>query len=344
MSEFRQDPITGRWVVIATERAGRPSDFSPIAASTSEANCPFCEGNESQTPPEVLARREPQTTPDQPGWRVRVVPNKFPALGQDETPVEPHDGFFRRRPGIGAHEVIIESPHHERSLARLGAGAIAEVLEVYRDRLLTRRRDPQLVHPLIFKNVGAAAGASLEHSHSQLIVSPIVPPVVAEELAGALAFYQARQRCVFCEMLAQEVAETRRLVVETPNVLAFCPYASRSPFEAWIVPRRHASHFETISDPLIQELGEVLQRVLQGLEVALESPPYNQLIHTAPFVPADLPYYHWHLEIIPRLTQVAGFEWGSGVFINPVPPEEGARMLRAALGSLNAPSGGTSFR
>jgi UDPglucose--hexose-1-phosphate uridylyltransferase len=230
--------------------------------------------------------------------------------------------------GVGAHEVIIESPRHHVSMAELSEDNIREVLWVYRDRLVDLRRDARLLHGMLFKNVGSAAGASLEHTHSQLIVTPIVPISVWEEMTGALEFFNYRGRCIYCDMVHQELATEKRIVLDTPHFTAFCPYAGRFPFETWIVPKAHSSHFEEIPEPVVADHGQVLRRVLGKLERALDRPPYNYIVHTAPFDHPALPHYHWHIEIIPRLTKVAGFEWGSGFYINPVPPENAAGFLR----------------
>ena len=230
--------------------------------------------------------------------------------------------------GIGAHEVIIESPDHHMSMATLPEDNIREVLWVYRDRLVDLKKDTRLVHGMLFKNVGAAGGASLEHTHSQLIVTPIVPISVWEEMTGSLEFFNYRGRCIYCDMVQQELAAEKRIVLDSPHFTAFCPFASRFPFETWIVPKTHSSHFENIPKPGVDDLGHVLHQVLNKLELALDSPAYNYIIHTAPFDHGELPHYHWHIEIIPRLTKVAGFEWGSGFYINPVPPENAAGFLR----------------
>jgi len=224
--------------------------------------------------------------------------------------------------------VIIECPHYETNLSRLSVEHIREVLWVYRDRLVDLRRDPRLVHGLIFKNKGALAGASLDHSHSQLIVSPIVPITIQEELEGSEAFYRYRGRSIFSDMIQQELATDTRIVLDTPNFVVVCPFASRFPFEICILPKQQASHFENISRSAIEDLGQVLKTVLRKLEFALDDPPYNFVIHTAPFDRQELPHFVWHMEIFPRLTRVAGFEWGSGFYINPVPPENAAKFLR----------------
>ena len=329
MPELRKDPIVGRWVIIAHERAKRPHDFKGEAQHQGDPGlCPFCEGQEDKTPPEILAYRERGTRADGPGWRIRVVPNRFPALKVEGHLNKRGDGIYDMMAGVGAHEVIIESPRHVVSMAALSEDNIREVLWVYRDRLVDLKRDSRLVHGMLFKNVGAAGGASLEHTHSQLIVTPTVPITVWEEMTGGLEFFNYRGRCIFCDMVQQELATEKRVVVDTPHFTAFCPYASRFPFETWVVPKQHSSHYENIPKPGVDDLGGVLRLVLNKLELALDSPAYNYIVHTAPFDLQELPHYHWHVEIIPRLAKVAGFEWGSGFYINPVPPEDAAAFLR----------------
>lgn len=329
MPELRKDPVVGRWVIIAHERAKRPHDFKSESRLEGEAAlCPFCEGQEDKTPPEILAYRDRGTPGNGPGWRVRVVPNKFPALRIEGALQKRGDGIYDRMAGIGAHEVIVESPRHFRSLTELSEENVREVLWVYRDRLLDLKRDSRLVHGILFKNVGAAAGASLEHTHSQLIVTPTVPISVWEEMTGALEFFNYRGRCIYCDMVQQELETESRVVLDTPYFTAFCPFAARFPFETWVLPKAHASHFENVSKPSVDDLAFVLKQVLGKLEVALDVPAYNYIIHTSPFHEQELPHYHWHIEVIPRLTKVAGFEWGSGFYINPVPPEEAAGYLR----------------
>jgi len=329
MPELRKDPIVGRWVIIAKNRADRPQDLSEDALSPPAGEeCPFCEGNEAQTPPEIMALREPGTLPDQPGWRVRVVPNKFPALELEGDFNRRDSGMYHTMRGVGAHEVIIESPRHLAGTTELTADELRDVFWIYRDRLLDLKKDSRLVYGMIFKNVGAAAGASLDHAHSQLIVTPIVPISVAEEIAGSQEFFRHRGRCVFCDMIDEELAFEERILVDSPGFVAFCPFAARFPFETWIVPTAHASHYETLSRAQSEELARVVQRVLEKIEAALDRPAYNYIIHTAPFDTFALDHYHWHIEIIPRVTKTAGFEWGTGFYINPVSPEEAATFMR----------------
>lgn len=328
MPELRKDPIVGRWVIIATDRAKRPVTPKPEPPLSSGGICPFCEGQEDKTPNEILAYRENGTRPNERGWRVRVVPNKFPALQIEGDLQKRGDGIYDKMNGVGAHEVILECPHHETSMAKLPVSNIQEILWSYRDRLVDLKKDPRLVYGMVFKNVGALAGASLEHSHSQLIVTPIVPINVQEEMNGSQEFFNYRGRCIYCDMIHQELSTEKRIVLDSPNFVAFCPYAGRFPFETWILPKNHNSHFENSQKIEIEELGGILKNILLKLQIALDDPAYNYIIHTSPFVNQSLPYYHWHIEIIPRLTRVAGFEWGTGFYINPVPPEQSAAFLR----------------
>jgi len=328
MPDLRKDPIVGRWVIVAKSRAKRPHDFESSPRLRRGKFCPFCEGNEDSTPNEIIAYRNPGTQPNRKGWRVRVIPNKFPALEIEGDLQKRGEGIYDMMRGVGAHEVIIESPQHLVSTSQLAEENLREVLWVYRDRLVDLKRDNRLVYGMIFKNVGAAAGASLEHTHSQLIVTPIVPINVGEEMSGSLEFYNYRGRCVYCDMIQQELATEKRIVVDAPGFLAFCPFASRFPFETWVLPKAHSSHYENIQKNGIEELAGMMRLVIAKIEAALDQPAYNYIIHTAPFDTQEIRHYHWHIEIMPSLTKAAGFEWGTGFYINPVPPEEAAAFLR----------------
>jgi UDPglucose--hexose-1-phosphate uridylyltransferase len=332
MPELRRDPVTGRWVIISTDRQKRPHDFHfERALATGREHCPFCPGHEAMTPHEVLAYRPGGGAPDAPGWEIRVVPNKFPALQVEGTTVDREgDGMFDRMSGIGAHEVIIETPDHDRPLALLSEVEIERVLWAARERMLDLKRDFRLKYILIFKNHGAAAGATLEHPHAQLIALPIVPDFVRDEIEGARRHFAVKERCVFCDIVRQESNDGARVILETDEVLVISPYAPRFPFETWVLPRAHNSHFETAHPSLIQNVAWAMRAIIRKIEKVLEQPAYNFLIHTAPIHAAPLDHYHWHLEIIPRLTKVAGFEWGAGFYINPTPPEESAQFLRDA--------------
>src|SRR5216117_3932085 len=328
MPELRKDPVVGRWVIIATDRARRPSDFVADPVRPRVSACAFCEGHEAQTPPEILAERRPGREPNGPGWTYRVVPNKFPAL-RIEGDLEPSgEGLFDKMTGVGAHEVVIETPDHGASLATLPVDAVADVLLAFRERVLDLKKDPRLEYVLVFKNHGEAAGASLGHPHSQLIATPIIPVMVAEELAGAARYYELKERCVWCDILRQERRGGRRAIVEAGGFVALAPFAPRFPFETWILPAVHRAGFDESGVDELRGLAGLLGDFLRRLDRVLGEPPFNFMLHTAPLRGSELESFHWHLEVIPKLTRVAGFEWGSGFFINPVPPEDAAAALR----------------
>ncbi len=329
MPELRKDPVVGRWVIIATDRARRPSDFVAEPVRPVGTECVFCEGNEDKTPPELLAGRSPESRPNGPGWSYRVVANKFPAL-RIEGELEPTgEGLFDRMNGVGAHEVVIETPTHAASLATLPVEAVADVLLAFRERMVDLKKDPRFEYVLVFKNHGAAAGASLEHPHSQLIATPIIPIMVAEEMAGAARYYAMKERCVWCDIQRQERRGGRRTIVEASGFLALAPFAPRFPFETWILPTVHRAAFEESGVDELRNLAELLSGFLRRMNNVLGDPPFNFMLHTAPLRGSELESFHWHLEVIPKLTRVAGFEWGSGFFINPLPPEDAAAALRA---------------
>ena len=329
MSELRKDPVTGRWVIISTDRRKRPTDFRLESVSISpDGSCPFCAGNEHMTPGELLVQGRNGSGPNTPGWSLRVIPNQFPVLRVEGSLDREGEGLFDKMSGIGAHEVIIESPRHEDTLATLDPARIEDVLWACRERVQDLKRDQRFRYIIIFKNHGAAAGASLDHSCSQLIALPIVPREVRDEVDGARVHYQRKERCVFCDLLRQEVADRRRLIAENADMTAVAPYAPRFPFETWVLPRRHQALFEDTPRHEYASLARMLGDILRRMNKALERPPYNLLIHSAPVVEQTAEYYHWHVEIIPNLTKVAGFEWATGFYVNPTAPEEAAQVLR----------------
>ncbi len=342
MPELRHDPIQKRWVIIATERARRPSDFPPEPASPGGAGfCPFCEGNEDKTPPEIFAVRNSGGQADGPGWLIRVVSNKFPALRIEGDLDRAGVGMFDKMNGVGAHEVVIETPCHDQNLAGLPDAHVGQLIDVYRQRLNDLKRDPRFRYILIFKNYGVTAGASLAHPHTQLIATPVTPKTVAQELDAAREHYVQRERCLFCDVIRQETQSQDRIVYDDGQYVALAPFASRFPFEVFLAPRQHAHDFGDLSEGDGQGFSRALREVLRRLKVTLNDPPYNFVLHTAPNTSTaprrpgywtTLPYdFHWHLEVIPRLTRVAGFEWGTGFYINPTPPEDAARFLREAV-------------
>ncbi len=339
MPELRKDPITNRWVIISTGRAKRPSDFvNESVEIRGKGMCPFDYGNEDKTPPEILTYGRNGGGANTPGWSVRVVPNKFPALGIEGDLDRSGEGLFDRMNGVGAHEVIVETPDHNLTLARLGEKAIVEVLYAFRDRMLDLKNDKRFRYVLIFKNHGDAAGASLEHTHSQLIALPIVPKRVREEVDNSKRYYNEKERCIFCDMIRQEREEGVRVIAETPDFISLAPYAPRFPFEVWLLPKLHSSSFENNQSPVYASLARTLKDCLMRQEAVLNNPAYNLMLHTSPIGEESNPHYHWHIEIIPKLTKVAGFEWGSGFYICPTPPEESARFLREAQVTVAEPA------
>jgi UDPglucose--hexose-1-phosphate uridylyltransferase len=338
MPELRHDPIQKRWVIIASERGRRPDDFPRLEPPSTGGFCPFCEGNESKTPPEIAALGYHGRGPNSPGWLVRVVPNKFPALRIEGDLDRKGIGIHDRMNGVGAHEVIIETPHHELGMADMPVEDLKKVLWMYRERLIDLLRDFRFKYVLIFKNYGAAAGASLSHPHTQIIATPVTPLALAEELSAAREHYRYKERCLFCDVIEQEVESGERIVLANDRIVAIAPYASRFPFELFLAPRRHHHSFAEISDGMIHELALALKEVLLRIKKCLNDPPFNFLIHTIPnvrVIPKRTAYwdtievdYHWHIEIMPRLTRIAGFEWGTGFYINPTAPEEAAKYLR----------------
>lgn len=333
MPELRRDPIVGRWVIIATERARRPTETARCPPAAQPSVCPFCAGHEDKTPPEVYASgRPPSAPPNSPGWKVRVVPNRFPALKIEGELDRQAEGIYDRMNGIGAHEVIIETPDHGRQMKDLSNAELTEVLFAFKARILDLRNDLRFRYILLFKNHGHLAGASLDHPHSQLIALPVVPRQVIEEIEGAKRHYELKERCIFCDVVGQERRDRSRLIFENDDFVAFAPYAPRSPFETWIVPRRHESNFEAEPKDRLGQCAQVLGTTLRRLCSALGDPAYNFIVHSNPLRDASSPSYHWHLEVMPALSQVAGFEWGSGFHINPVPPEEAAEFLRKVQG------------
>ncbi|MBE7560878.1 DUF4931 domain-containing protein [bacterium] len=230
--------------------------------------------------------------------------------------------------GVGAHEVVVESPDHEGRFWKYDPHHVEEIFACYRQRMAALAEDPRLQYVLIFKNKGREAGASLEHPHSQIIATPIVPKIVAEELAGSRRYFQQRGRCVYCAMIEEERRQNLRLVAESERFIAFCPFASRFPYETWLLPKAHESRFDRIDAAQLAELAAFFRDTLERLGRALSDPPYNFVLHTSPCRESPPPHYHWHFEIMPKLIRVAGFEWGTGFFINPIAPETAAEALR----------------
>ena len=334
MPELRKDPITQEWVIIATERARRPSDFTHLTIADPDKpeyspTCPFCPGKEEMTPPEIMAFRQ-GSAPNHPNWWVRVVPNKFPALAIEGNLQKRGVGMYDMMNGVGAHEVIIETPKHNLDPAIMSIDQLAEVLWAYRERYLDLRKDARFKYILIFRNHGKVAGASLEHPHSQLIATPMIPIDVVNELHGADQYYKFHDRCIWCDMAQQELDQGIRVVSDTEHFLAFEPFASKYPFETWLLPKAHQASFPAMTRDRVVEFAGLLRDTLARISRCLNSPPYNFAIHTAPCSSEDSDVFHWHMVIMPRLTIAAGFEMGTGIYINVTSPEEAAKYLREA--------------
>lgn len=323
MPELRRDTVTGNYVVVASERAKRPTDFSIQSQSfendVSVADCPFCPGNEQMTPLEVLAIRPHGGEPNTPGWQVRVFPNKFPALGCCDDPVERQESF-RPSPADGSHEVIVHSPDHYATLATMEPGELELVFRVYRHRYHAACEDPAIRHVQFILNFGRGSGASLEHSHSQMFGVPIIPPLLEEELDGSARYMEQNGTCVFCDMIEEELKDGRRIISQGDHFVAFAPYASRFPFEICIIPRRHEPSFVEMNDGELADFAAMVRKVLGLYRDGLRNPPLNYFIHTSP-CSGEYRFFHWHMELVPRLTTLGGFELGAGMLINVTPPE-----------------------
>ena len=335
MPQLRKNPVTREWVVVAQERSRRPGEFQvpcedPSDLPEHKQQCPFCAGNESQTPPELLAYRPDGGAPNSPNWTVRVVPNKFPALKMEGDLARRGQGMYDSMNGIGSHEVVVETPEHNQSLATLSRERCADVLWAARERFIDLSADRKFKYILFFRNHGVVAGASIEHPHSQIIALPIVPLDVLAEVEGMGTYAEYRDRCPYCDMVTQESDLKDRIVFETENYLIFEPFASKFAFETWVVPKRHQNSFTELERPEMLELSDAIQGSLRRIDRCLNFPPYNLAMHSLPVNTSRPEDFHWHIQISPRLTVAAGLEMGTGVYINATSPEEAARYLRDA--------------
>lgn len=328
MPEFRQNPATKEWVILAPERGKRPHELKRstgrerLQLPAYREDCPFCKGNEHLTTKPVYER------PEGPDWQVRVVPNKFAALKRNHRPVRDWTGRFLCADGFGIADVVVEHPSHNTAPALMTTDEVALYLRACRDRHAEIDKNDKINLITVFRNHGARAGTSLEHPHSQIIATPIVPPHVRYPIEQAVAHYDEYGSCVYCDMVAEELDQAARIVVETEDFAAFCPYAARSPFECRIYPKRHRASFHQVSDEEIVHLAAVLRTVLAKLYHTLDDPDYNYVIRSAPVGDHDTRYLHWYMVIIPKVAIPAGFEIGTGIYINTIAPEECAQVLR----------------
>jgi len=337
MPELRKDPVLGRWVIISTERARRPDQFlSQLQEFPPEKPCPFCEGNESKTSHEVYSLRPQHTPANTPGWELRVVPSISPFLRIEGDLDRRGKGLYDVMNGVGAHELVIETPKHIANMADLSPEQISKIITCYIDRMTDLEKDFRFKYVLVFKNYGwSAGGGTTRHSRTQIIATPVNPKRVKEELIGARRYFEYHERCVFCDVIRQEISVKDRLILDIDGFIAIAPFAARFPFEVWILPKKHSCDFTRLDMSSRYDLAMIMQKVLQKLKKGLNDPPYNFVLHTAPFRRPKVGYwksidedYHWHIEIMPRLTRVAGFEWGTGFYICPLPPEDAAKFLR----------------
>lgn len=331
MSVIRQDPTTREWVILAPERGRRPRDVgAERGAKTRRAHdpsCPFCPGNEAMTPAESM--RIPAPAGD--GWAVRVVANRFAALGDGQALERREQGLlFREMDGIGHHEVIIETPRHDRTIAHMTDAEVEAILRAYRARHRALKADPRVRYLIIFKNHGERAGTSLEHPHSQVVATPVAPLALRQKYEVAVRHWDDTGRCLYCDLLDAELEAKTRVVLESPAFVIFHPWASRAAYETWIVPRRHQPSFAQVSDADLGDLARVLRVTLGLVDAALGDPDFNLILHSAPVADEAQPYYLWHIQILPRLATIAGFELGSGIYISTMLPEDSAARLRAA--------------
>jgi len=329
MSELRQNLVNKEWVIIATERAKRPEDFikpvkldEPVKPEYSP-KCPFCPGNESQTPPAIL-----QINDDRGDWLTRLVPNRFAALSPDCDPTRTINGLQRGIQGCGYHDVLVESRLHNTTTALQPVNQIQRILELYRERYLQLQKDPRVAAVIIFKNHGEAAGTSLEHPHSQIVATPVIPQSMRNRIEESTRYYDDEGQCVVCKVMNEEIREGRRMVAETEHFAAFVPFAAETPFHTWIVPKTHRSHYLLMSDEELHDLAGILKTVLGKLYYGLNNPDFNYLLRVAPWDDMDSRGLHWYITVILRLNKVAGFELGSGIVINTSLPEDNARFLR----------------
>jgi UDPglucose--hexose-1-phosphate uridylyltransferase len=326
MPEIRSNPVTGDWVIIATERARRPEEFARRRSTSMlppvDPECPFCPGNEDKTPAEQFR------VPADGGWLVRSVPNRFAALTPEGDVGRHAHGFRMVLDGVGLHEVIVESPVHNVTTALLPVAHVAHILDAYRHRLRAFYRDRRIEHVIVFKNHGEAAGTSLTHPHSQIVGMPVLPSQLRVRLEEAVRHWGNEGRCLYCRTLAEELDEGARVIVENDSFAAFVPYAALSPFHVWIFPKHHGACFGEITDTQLADLAAVLRDVLARVYVGLENPDFNYVIRSLSPQESAVKYFHWYISLIPRVTKSAGFELGTGMFINTALPEHSADFLR----------------
>lgn len=326
MSELRYNTISGDWVIIASERAKRPKDFKKTEEGKKpidryQKECPFCVGNEAASGEETFRMGDGKS------WQIRCLYNKFPALSPKE-PLSRQSGIiYNHITGFGFHEVVIEHPRHDMMIPLMSDENVENIIKTYKNRYVSMEAQEGIEAIVIFKNQGPRAGASLIHPHSQIVATPIVSPDLRRRMERAARHYDVTGKCVFCAVLEEETSQKKRMVLETDSFVSFVPFAAAAPFLVWIVPRRHMPAFNEINDGELKDLARHLKAVLSKLYNGLDNPDYNYTIRSAPICEKGTEYFHWYLSIVPRITNPAGFELGSGIFINASIPEECAEFL-----------------
>lgn len=332
---LREDPLNGDFVLVSSQRGRRPSDMNSFAGADVSRICPFCGGNEALTPPEILALRPPDSPPDSPGWSIRVIPNKYPALARSETSSRRATGLFEEIPASGFHEVIVETPEHKAPMGSYSEGRWRDLLWVYRNRLRDHYRAPGCAYVQIFRNFGPGSGASLEHPHTQLVALPRLPASRQREYRTAAAYRRKHGRELAADLVRGEIASKERIILATRDFAAFVPFAARIPYETWISPRNAATDFGAVSDSKLAALAAVMSRILRALELSLPPLAFNLVLHSPPPPRAGArgTPSGWRFQIFPRTGTLGGFELATGCFMHSVPPETAADLIRSHLPS-----------
>ncbi len=327
MSELRHNIATGDWVIFSTARARRPHDFAQAkkeikAIPEHKADCPFCPGNEKMAGTELFR------IGDEGSWRVRSVPNRFPALSPDENIARKSDGFYTSMGGFGHHEVIIESPRHNTCIALMNNEEAEDIIRAYVNRYAVLHKIPGIENVTLFKNHGPMAGCSLEHPHSQVVAGPITPPHLRNRIAQAVNYFEMTGTCVYCKMIEKELEADTRVLLDTGKFISFLPFAGILPFTVWIIPRRHLSSFADMEESEIKDLAYILKYTLEKLYYGLSDPDFNLTIRSISALAENAKFFHWYMSIIPRLSEPGGFEMGTAMAINTAMPEASAEFLR----------------
>lgn len=329
MSQLRRDPADHSWTIFLDDLDYGPSSYEICGTNIRNNDiCPLCHGQEAQTTPEIMALRPKGGEKNKGGWTIRVVPNMYPALRIEGELIKRGDGPYDSISGIGAHELIIESPVHNEGLGDFSRQHISELIRVFLSRYQDLRRDSRFKYISIFKNYGQNAGATLEHSHTQLIALPVVPKKITQMMDIKRNYFQRKDRCLFCDIVMEEKQFKNRLILEDESFLAFVPFAVRAPFGIMILPKKHQHNFSQMDEKEIWDLSGLLRILLRKMDDLLNYPPYNLILNNAPLSPDGQDFFHWHIDILPRIVNYSGFDWLSGFHTNTTTPEKAARFYR----------------